>query len=158
MKADLIFIHDVREAWGSFPVSQGEREQTAQARAPRLVPGAASNAAFLACLQEPFRPQRLYSVWKGSTLALLVGVCWGRRAFASLLRPPTSLASPLFPFTLMVDVGSPRAGCSEAPIFSQPPLLDLGGQPLPPPVTQKRMLAHRAAQKERALGEEEGCF
>lgn len=60
-----------------------------------------------------------------------------------------SLASPPFPFALMVDAGSPQAGCSEAHVFLQPPLLDLGGQSLLPPVTQRQMLAHRAAQKEK---------
>lgn len=96
-----------------FPVSQREGEQTAPAPA-RAMPGASSS--FKCCL--PGASARAFSssetlcnVWKGSTLAQLVGVCWGRGALCLPPRLPSSphvqaWPSSLFPFTQMVDTGS----------------------------------------------------
>lgn len=141
-----------------FPVSQGEREQTARARTPpgassslrRCLPGMAARASSSS--------ETLQNL-EGKRPSQLVGVCRGRGALRLPPQAPHVLGQPSVPFHVNGGCREPAGRLLEAHVFSQPPLLDLGGQSLLPPVTQRQMLAHRAAQKERALwGGGEVCF
>lgn len=134
-----------------FPVSQGEREQTARARA-RPVPAAAFNAAFLACLREP--PRRRCRVWKGSALAQLVGVCRGRRAVRLPPQAPHVLGQPSVPFRFNGGCREPAGRLLRGPRLFTAATSGFGGPVSAPSCDSEADAGPSCCPKgERALGE-----
>lgn len=134
-----------------FPVSQGEREQTARARA-RPVPAAALNAAFLACLREP--PRRRCRVWKGSALAQLVGVCRGRRAVRLPPQAPHVLGQPSVPFRFNGGCREPAGRLLRGPRLFTAATSGFGGPVSAPSCDSEADAGPSCCPKgERALGE-----
>lgn len=137
-------------------MSQRVGEQTAPAHSMAL-PAAASNAAFLARLQEPFSSsETLCHVWKGSSLAPLSGLqrgCpqgqEGLEACSHVQPWPSSLSA-------LLSAGFSLQGWCHVPHLStdasfrdpgcQAPMSGFGDQPLLPPLTQRQTLGHSAAQ------------
>lgn len=132
-------------------MSQGEREQTARARA-RPVPAAAFNAAFLACLQEP--PRRRCRVWKGSALAQLVGVCRGRRAVRLPPQAPHVLGQPSVPFRFNGGCREPAGRLLRGPRLFTAATSGFGGPVSAPSCDSEADAGPSCCPKgERALGE-----
>lgn len=132
-------------------MSQGEREQTARACA-RPVPAAAFNAAFLACLREP--PRRRCRVWKGSALAQLVGVCWGRRAVRLPPQAPHVLGQPSVPFRFNGGCREPTGRLLRGPRLFTAATSGFGGPVSAPSCDSEADAGPSCCPKgERALGE-----
>lgn len=132
-------------------MSQGEREQTARARA-RPVPAAAFNAAFLACLREP--PRRRCRVWKGSALAQLVGVCRGRRAVRLPPQAPHVLGQPSVPFRFNGGCREPAGRLLRGPRLFTAATSGFGGPVSAPSCDSEADAGPSCCPKgERALGE-----